>query len=64
MTFWYVECPVCEFDEVTATRNIRSCTLCYGDGHYTLMHILREATAEDKVEGYDARKDARHANFG
>lgn len=55
--FDYFECPDCGFDSVQRADFIGSeiCPICAEDNAHSIRMTRRPATADDRVEGYDAR---------
>jgi len=59
--FYYGECPECQFSVITNAippKLASNCGLCAEDSGRDVWMRFREATDDDKAEGYDARRAA------
>jgi hypothetical protein len=59
--FFYLECPVCEWDCVVASAATNMglmCPVCAEDNGREIWLRGRDAEPEDRPEGHDARRDA------
>lgn len=59
--FDHFECRDCGFDSVQRDDFMGSsyCPICAGDCGHSVLMSRRPATAEDRPEGFDARKGTR-----
>lgn len=57
--FTHYKCPECEFTCILpdSFKDECSCPMCASDTGHDVTMKSRPATEDDKVEGYDARKD-------
>jgi hypothetical protein len=55
MRWVYLKCPACEWDCVLPFAPPVGCPLCMEDTRRFVLLRQRDATPEDKPEGFDAR---------